>query len=68
MKSISKLSKNTTIFCINSGYDVDKVKEAMKSTLFFSIQRCETKGEMIYNGVDYKFPYVIFNPYNIDIN
>ena len=67
MKTLSKLSKNAAIFCINSGYDVDKVKEAMKSTSF-SIQRCETKGEMIYNGVDYQFPYVIFNPYNIDIN
>ena len=66
MKSLSRLSKKAAEFCIISGLDVEKVKEAMKSDSF-SIDICESKYEMDAHGVDYCFPYVIFNPFNINI-
>lgn len=66
MKTLKKLSKNASDFCELSGFDPDKVKEAMKSSAF-SIQRCETKMEMDDEGVDYAYPYTIFNPCNFDI-
>lgn len=63
MKNISKLSKKAAEFCEMSGYDVDKVRELMKST-YFAIRKCETKREMEDEGVDFSYPYVIWNPYN----
>lgn len=66
MRTLAKLSKKAAKFCELSGFDTDKVKEAMKSNSF-AVQRCETKTEMEYEGVDFSFPYVIWNPYNIDI-
>ena len=66
MKTLKKLSKNASEFCELSGFDPDKVKEAMKSSAF-SIQRCETKMDMYNEGVDYAYPYKIFNPLTFDI-
>ena len=66
MKTLTRLSKKAEIFCDLSGLDADKVKEAMKSSAF-SIQRCETKMEMDDEGVDYAYPYKIFNPLTFDI-
>ena len=67
MKTLTKLSGKAQEFCELSGYDIDKVKALMKQT-GFAIQECETKAEMDDNGVAYSYPYVIFNPYNFDIN
>lgn len=49
-----------------SGYDVNKIRENMKSENF-AFQICETREDMNDNGVDYNYPYVIFNPFNFDI-
>ena len=67
MKNLERLSKKATEFCYLSGFDADKVREAMKSSSF-AIQICENKSEMDDEGVAYAFPYVIWNPYNIDID
>ena len=65
MKNLKKLSKKAAEFCELSGFDVEKVKEAMKSNSF-AVQKCETKSEMEDECVDFSFPYVIWNPYNLD--
>mgnify|MGYP001013643375 CR=1 FL=1 len=67
MKTLTRLSKKAEIFCDLSGLDADKVKEAMNSS-GFAFLRCETKMEMEYEGVDYAYPYVIYNPYNIELS
>ena len=67
MKALTKLSMKAQEFCKLSGYDVNKVKELMKQT-GFAVQKCETKAEMDYYGVAYSYPYVVFNPYNFNIN
>lgn len=66
MKNLKKLSEKASEFCLLSGYDVNKIKEAMKSNSF-AIQKCETYSEMKDEGVDFSFPYVIWNPYNFNI-
>ena len=66
MKSLEKLSKKAIEFCKYEGLDIEKVKEAMKGGSF-SVQKCETKSEMEEEGVDFSFPYVIWNPYNLDV-
>lgn len=67
MKTLSKLSSKAIEFCDLSGYAIDKIREAMKCDAFV-LQRCETMTEMNEEGVDYSFPYIVFNPYNIDID
>lgn len=67
MKNLERLSKKAAEFCYLSGFDADKVREAMKSSSF-AIQICENKSEMDEEGVDYAYPYVIWNPYNFDID
>lgn len=67
MKNLTKLSKKAEMFCELSGYDAEKVREAMNGDSF-AIQRCETKNEMDYEGVDYAYPYIIYNPFNLNIN
>lgn len=66
MKNLTKLSKKAKIFCELSGYDADKVRKFIK-TESFVLRRCETKNEMDYEGVDYTYPYIIYNPFNINI-
>ncbi len=66
MKNLKQLSKKAIKFCKMSGYDVAKVKHLMK-TSSFSVIRLETQMEIIYEGVDPKYPYIIFNPFNHDI-
>lgn len=66
MKTLEKLSENAIEFCELSGYDVEKVKESMKSSAF-SFNECETKEECDEEGVDYNYPYTIYNPFNFDI-
>lgn len=66
MKKLTRLSKKAVEFCEFTGLDVNKIRENMESESF-AIQICETKGEMHLYGVDYNYPYVIFNPFNFDI-
>ena len=66
MKTLERISSKAINFCELSGLDVEKVKEAMKSQSF-AINRCENRTEMDEEGVDYSLPYVVWNPYNIDI-
>ena len=66
MKTITRLSKKAAEFCEMSGLCVEKVKEAMKSNSF-AIRKCETKREMEEEGVDFSFPYTVWNPYLFDI-
>lgn len=66
MKNLKKLSAKAIEFCKLSGYDIDLIKENMKSDSF-AFQICETKEEMENEGVDYNYPYVIFNPFNLNI-
>lgn len=66
MKTLTKLSKKAEMFCELSGYDVEKVRDAMNGDSF-AIQRCESKEDMDYYWVDYDYPYVIYNPFNINI-
>ena len=67
MKNLEKLSKKAIEFCELSGYNVEAVKEAMKSNSF-AVQVCENKTEMEENGVDFNFPYVIWNPCNLPLS
>ena len=66
MKTLEKLSKKAAEFCELSGYDVTTVKELMKSNSF-ALQKCETQREMEEEGVDFSYPYVIWNPYSLDV-
>jgi len=66
MKTLDRLSSKAIQFCEFEGLDIEKVKKAMKCQSF-AINRCENRTEMDKEGVDYSFPYVIWNPYNIDI-
>ena len=66
MKTIERLSKKAIDYCDLSGFDSDKVREAIKSGAI-SIEKFETKKEMDEEGIDYSYPYVVNNPYNIDI-
>lgn len=67
MKTLKRLSKKAIEFCELSGFDKNKVNEAMKLNSF-AMQKCETKAEKEYHDVDLNYPYVIFNPFNITIN
>ena len=66
MKTLKRLSKKASEFCALSNYDADKVKEAMKSKSFALIS-LETKKEMKDAEVDVSFPYMVWNPYNLEI-
>ena len=66
MKTLKRLSKKATKFCSLSGYDTDKIRELMKYESF-SILKIETKKEIDDEGVDYNYPYKIFNPFNFDL-
>lgn len=67
MKDLQKMSQKAAAFCELSGHNVAKVKKAMKLN-YFAVQVCETKKEMEDKGVDFNFPYCIYNPYNLDID
>ena len=68
MKTLKRLSKKAAIFCEKSGYDINKVKKLMKTSKCFSLKKCITKADMDFYEVDYSYPYVIWNPYNITID
>ena len=66
MKTITRLSKKAIEFCEMSGYDIDKIRICITS-VSFSVEKCETKQEMINNEVDFNLPYIIINPLHFDI-
>lgn len=66
MKTLKRLSKKAIEFCEMSGLDARKVKNAMQIE-GISINVCETIKEMDDNGVDYNYPYIIANPFNMNI-
>jgi len=66
MKTLTRLSKKAAEFCSLSGYDTDKIRELMKYESF-SILKIETKKEIDDEGVDYNYPYKIFNSFNFDL-
>lgn len=66
MKTLKKLSQKAADFCALSGYDVDKVRKSMGLS-YFAVQKCETKSEMDKHGVDYNFPYAIYNPFYLKL-
>ena len=68
MQTLKRMSKKAAIFCEKSGYDINKVKKLMKDSRCFSIKKCLTNEDMDFYEVDYSYPYVIWNPYNITID
>ena len=64
MKTLKKLSKKAREWCELSGYDVEKVKKLMNSESFAIIE-LETKREMNIEGVDYNYPYILFDPFHL---
>lgn len=60
MKNLKRLSAKAIEFCEMSGYDIEMIREGMKSGSI-ALQVCETKEEMENEGVDYNYPYVIVN-------
>jgi hypothetical protein len=66
MKTLKRLSKRAAEWCELSGYDPAKVRENMKSNSF-AVERLETKKEVESNGADPRYPYRIFNPFNLNI-
>ena len=68
MKTLKRLSKKAAIFCEKSGHDINKVKKLMNESKCFSLKKCLTKKDMDFYEVDYNYPYVIWNPYNIVID
>lgn len=67
MKTLTRLSKKAIQFCELSGYDVEKVKESMKSNSF-AFKKCESAKEIQDNEVSSAYPYLIYNPFGLDIN
>ena len=67
MRNLERLSKKATEWCNLSGYDPKKIKVNMTSSSF-AVQICENKNEMDEEGVDYNYPYVLWNPYNFSVN
>ena len=64
MKELKKLSNKAAKYCSLSGYDPEKIRELMKSTSV-SIIKLETKEEMDEEGVDYNYPYKLFDPFHL---
>jgi ribulose 1,5-bisphosphate carboxylase large subunit-like protein len=62
---ISKISKKVTEWVELSGYDIEKVKENMKSNSF-AVEKLSKK-EAKEEGCDMNYPYRLFNPYNLSV-
>ena len=64
---MKRLSANCKEFLVLSGYNVLKVQELLKNNpTTFDIEVVSKKrGEML--GIDFNYPYEIYNPYNYRI-
>ena len=65
MKTLTRLSKKAVKWCKLMNYDVEKIKENMKSDSF-AVEKLETK-EVEAEGVDKNYPYRLFNPFNFSV-
>ena len=66
MKKLTRLSKKAIQFCELNGYDVDKVKQLMKSNSF-AFNKCESAEEIHDNEVSTTYPYLIYNPFSFNL-
>ena len=66
MKTLTRLSKKAIQFCELSGYDVEKVKESMKSNSF-AFNKCESAEEIRDNELSTTYPYLIYNPFSFNL-
>ena len=66
MRTMKKLSKKALVWCKLMNYDVEKIKENMKSGSF-AVEKLETIEEMEAEGVDRNYPYRLFNPFNLSV-
>jgi hypothetical protein len=66
MKNIVRISKKAAEWCDLMNYDITKVKEHM-TTGHFAVQKCETKEEIDNECVEYAHPYILFNPFNLNV-
>ena len=60
MKALKRLSKKAAEFCEMSGYDPKLISRLIKGDFLF-ILKFETKEEMDKEGVDYNYPYKIYD-------
>ena len=66
MKTLTRLSKKAVAWCELMNYDVEKIKENMRSDSF-AVEKLETIEEMEDEGVDRNYPYRLFNPFNLSV-
>ena len=66
MKNLVRISSKAAEWCELMNLDVQKVKENMNSNSF-AVQKCETREEIYENGVEYSYPYVLFNPFSLNV-
>ena len=66
MKTLTRLSKKAVVWCELMNYDVEKIKENMRSDSF-AVEKLETIEEMEDEGVDRNYPYRLFNPFNFSV-
>lgn len=66
MKNIVRISPKVAEWCDLMNYDIAKVKVNM-TTEHFAVQKCESREEMDNEGVEYDHPYVLFNPFNLNV-
>ena len=66
MKTLTRLSKKAAKWCKLMNYDVEKIKENMRSDSF-AVEKLETIEEMEDEGVDGNYPYRLFNPFNLSV-
>lgn len=66
MKTLTRLSKKAVAWCELMNYDVEKIKENMKSDSF-AVEKLETIEEIRDEGVDKNYPYRLFNPFNLSV-
>jgi hypothetical protein len=64
MKPLKRLSKKAAEFCELCGYDPKLISKLIKGDFLF-ILKFETKEEMDKEGVDYSYPYKIYDSWNM---
>ena len=62
----NKITKNLKEFLELSNFDIDKVKNLLKSDSF-AIYKISSKKEIKEKGYDYNYPYEIYNPFNLNL-
>lgn len=65
MKNLQRLSKKAIEWCDLMGYDVEKIKENMKSQSF-AIEILDKK-EAEEEDCEINYPYRLYNPFNFNV-